>query len=162
NNRAQSQSPKVQSRTHDRPKPKVLTLRLHGAGFKPHPNPYKDSDDKAEQYSFKLLANGDLPEALGPTFMDDWIKVNPREQRLTGRIMNAIEEPWRANPAEFFRVNRGLVVSAESVKYDNETGTVEVVFSDPKKHGVLDGAHTLRKIVEDLIPATYRHSADAD
>jgi hypothetical protein len=161
-NSAQSQSPKTQSRTHDRPKPKVLTLRLHAAGFKPHPNPYKNSDDKAEQYSFKLLADGDLPEALGPTFMHDWSKVNPREQRLTGPIMNAIEETWRDNPAEFFRVNRGLVVSAESVKYDNETGAVEVVFSDSKKHGVLDGAHTLRKIVADLIPATYRRSADGD
>jgi hypothetical protein len=162
NDGAQSRSPRVQSRIHDRPKPKVLTLRLRAAGFKPHPNPYKDPEDKAEQYSFKLLANADLPGDLGPTFMEDWTKVNPREQRLTGPIMNAIEETWRDNPAEFFRVNRGLVVSAESVKYDNETGTVEVVFSDPKKHGVLDGAHTLRKIVKDLIPGTYGLSADAD
>ncbi len=159
---APSPTSKFQPRTHDRPKPKVLTLRVHAAGFKPHPNPYKDSEDKSEQYSFKLLANGDLPDAFGPTFMDDWMKVNPREQRLTGPIMNAIEETWRGNAAEFFRVNRGLVVCAESVKYDNETGIVELVFSDSKKHGVVDGGHTLRKIVADLIPATYGPTTNGD
>lgn len=150
-----SHSRTLQTGTQDRPKPKTLTLRLSATGFKPHPNPYKDSDDKAEQYSFKLLANGELPEALGQTFIDDWTKVNPREQRLSGPIMNAIEETWRESPGEFFRVNRGLVVSAASVKYDNDTGTVELVFSDQKRHGVVDGGHTLRKIVQDLIPATY-------
>jgi hypothetical protein len=161
-NGALSRSPKPNPRTHDRPKPKALPLRLHAAGFKPHPNPYKDSEDKGEQYSFKMLANGALPDALGPTFMDEWMKVNPREQRLTGPIMNAIEETWRDNPAEFFRVNRGLVVSAESVKFDNESGVVELVFTDPKKHGVLDGGHTLRKIVSDLIPSTYGPIAESE
>ena len=144
-----------QPRSHERLKPKSLTLRLKATGFKPHPNPYKDAEDKAEQFSFKLLANGELPDALGPTFLDQWMKVNPREQKLTGPIMNAIEETWRDNPTEFFRVNRGLVVSADSVKFDSETGTVELICTDPKKHGVLDGGHTLRKVIQDLIPATY-------
>lgn len=149
-----------QPRNQERSKPKAFTLRVQAAGFKPHPNPYRDSEDKGEQYSFKLLANGNLPVALGPTFMEDWMKVNPREQRLTGPIMNAIEETWRDSPAEFFRVNRGLVVSAESVRFENETTTVELVFADPKKHGVLDGGHTLRKIVSDLIPSTYSPEPD--
>lgn len=152
----------LQPRSHDRAKPKSLALRLLATGFKPHPNPYKDSEDRGEQYSFKLLANGALPDALGRTVMDDWMKVNPREQRLTGPIMKAIEETWRDNPVEFYRVNRGLVVSAESVKFDNETGTVELVFTDPKKHGVLDGGHTLRKIVEDLIPSMYGRIGDSE
>jgi len=157
---AHSQS--LQTRSHDRPKPKSLTLRLKATGFKPHPNPYKDSNDKSEQYSFKLLANAALPEALGPTLMEDWMRVNPREQRLTGPIMKAIADTWHDNPTEFFRVNRGLVVSADSVKFDAETGTVELVLTDVKKHGVLDGGHTLRKVVKDLIPSTYGRPSDAE
>jgi hypothetical protein len=132
---------------------KGFTLRSKGAGFKPHPNPY--GDQHGQQYTFKLLANGELVEAIGPDFMDEWMKVNPREQKLTGPIMKAIEDTWMGNPSEFFRVNRGLVISAESVKYDSETGMVEIVFTDPKKHGIVDGGHTFKKVVKELIPATY-------
>lgn len=132
---------------------KVTVLRIKVAGFKPHPNPYGEQD--GQQYSFKILANADLPASMGQNFMDEWMKVNPREQKLTGPIMNAIEDTWRDNPKEFFRVNRGLVVSAESVKFDAESGIAEITFSDIKRHGVLDGGHTLRKVVQELIPGTY-------
>lgn len=139
---------------------KLFTLRAKAAGFKPHPNPY--GDQHGQQYTFKLLANGELVEAIGLDFMDEWMKVNPREQKLTGPIMKAIEDTWMGNPSEFFRVNRGLVISAESVKFDSENGTVEIVFADPKKHGIVDGGHTFKKIIKELIPATYGPPTEDD
>jgi hypothetical protein len=123
------------------------------AGFKPHPNPY--GDNHGQQYSFKILANAELPIALGEGFLDQWMAVNPRQQKLTGPIMKSIAETWDASPHEFFRVNRGLVITAESVSYDNESGMAVIVLTDPKKHGIVDGAHTFRKVLEHLIPATY-------
>ena len=38
----------------------------------------------------------------------------------------------------------------------------EVVFTDHGKHGVLDGAHSLAKIVDELIPWTYGAADDSD
>jgi hypothetical protein len=144
-------------------KSNACIIKVKVAGFKPHPNPY--GDDHGQQYSFKLLANGELSKALskgfpndkfpGEGFLNEWMKVNPREQNLTGPIMKSIADTWDELPQEFFRVNRGIVITADSVSFDNESGTAVIVLSDPKKHGIVDGAHTFRKIVEHLIPATY-------
>lgn len=42
----------------------------------------------------------------------------------------------------FFFMNRGLVIAAEQATFDTEAGVVTVTFSDPKRHGLLDGGHT--------------------
>jgi hypothetical protein len=151
-----SKSASTTPKTLDRPKPKTKSVKVKVAGFKPHPNPY--GENFGEQYSFKLLANGELLKALGDGFLDQWMKVNPRQQKLTGPIMKSIADTWDESPHEFFRVNRGLVITAESVSYEKESdtsGMAVIVLTDPKKHGIVDGAHTFRKVVEHLIPATY-------
>jgi hypothetical protein len=143
-------------RNPQKPRPKTIKVRV--AGFKPHPNPY--GDDNAQQYSFKLLANGDLAAIMDESFLDEWTQVNPREQKLDGPIMRDIGRTWFERPKEFFRVNRGVVLSAEAVKYEKDkegdhTGVVELVLTDHRKHGMVDGAHSARKIIRDLIPQTY-------
>src|SRR5258706_5424338 len=92
-------------RRSEKEKPNTRHIRVGVAGFKPHPNPY--GEEHGQQYSFKMLANGSLPEALGSDFLKRWMKVNPREQNLTGPIMKSIAETWDEKPTEFFRVNRG-------------------------------------------------------
>ena len=76
--------------------------------------------------------------------------------------MDAIERTWKEFPSEFYRINRGFVLSADSVSWDKNSKMVEIVLADPKKHGVIDGAHTLAKLVEALIPATYGPEDAAD
>lgn len=126
-----------------------LTIRVRAVGFKPHPSPYPD--DSAHQYSFKILANDELATAFGDDFFRTWVKINPREQRLDGPVMRDLERTWNDYPREFFRVNRGIVLSAESVTYDADTGYSTIRLSSPDKHGGVDGMHTLRKIVDELI-----------
>ncbi len=135
-----------------------LLLEVRVAGFKPHPSPY--GDEHVQQFSFKLLANQDLPKALGKDFFFQWAKVNPREQKLGGPVMREVERTWYEYPREFFRINRGLVFSAESVTFDNDSGLAKIQFATPQKHGGVDGMHTLRTIIDELIPSTYSPPED--
>jgi AIPR protein len=149
-----------------RPKPaagRVLTLKA--GGFKPHPSPGQrvgadgepDGKENYQQFSFKVLADMRLKEELGDDVLSEtgWARVNPRGCKLVGPVMDAVEETWKEFPSEFYRINRGIVLTAESVTWDKATQTVEIVFTDQEKHGVLDGRHSLAKIVEELIPWTY-------
>lgn len=149
-----------QKRVEPPAKQRGLTLNVRVAGFKPHPSPY--GDDHVQQYSFKLLANQDLPKIFGDDFFRVWTKVNPREQKLDGPVMKEISRTWNDYPLEFYRINRGIVLTAESVTYNNETGTAQIRFSIPKLHGGLDGMHTLKKLLEDLIPSSYVTDDDDD
>ena len=46
-------------------------------------------------------------------------------------------------------LNRGLTISAKSVKYDNKNDRVTVDFEDFEVHGDIDGGHTYRIILEE-------------
>jgi hypothetical protein len=143
-------------------------LKLKAIGFKPHPTPsHSGADDEHyQQYSFKFLADADLIEALGPEMLDEqgWARVNPRGRTKKGPVLDAIETTWMEYGEEFYRINRGIVLSAESITWDKSTSTVEIVLSDKAKHGIVDGAHSLAKVVDDLIPETYglRPSAESE
>jgi hypothetical protein len=138
-------------------------------GFKPHPYPsQKDEDhegkDRVQQYSFKVLADPSLKEQLTDDVLAEggWSKVNPRGHKSVGPVMDAIEQTWRDYPDEFYRINRGTVWSAESVTWDKASTTVEIVLTDNEKHGVVDGRHSLLKLVEDLIPQSYGDEESED
>ncbi len=139
-------------------------VRLTAVGFKPHPQPTRRAGDdeqddtgSIQQYSFKVLADMTLKEQLGDDFISEhgWARVNPRGRKLASPVMDAVERTWIEHPAEFYRINRGIVLSADSVKWEKDSKTVEIVFTDRNRHGILDGAHSLAKIVDELIPATY-------
>lgn len=140
-------------------------LRLKAVGFKPHPHPrQKDSDEDeheskeaVQQYSFKVLADMSLKQAIGDDILAEngWTQVNPRGRKLRSPVMDALEDTWNENPHEFYRVNRGIVISADSVSWDKASKTVELVFTHTDKHGVIDGAHSLAKVVDELIPKSY-------
>jgi hypothetical protein len=139
-------------------------LRLTAVGFKPHPQPNRRTGDdeqddpgSIQQYSFKVLADMALKEQLGDDIISEhgWVRVNPRGRKLASPVMDAVEKTWNEHPTEFYRINRGIVLSADSVKWDKDAKIVEIVFTDRNRHGILDGAHSLAKIVDDLIPTTY-------
>ena len=49
---------------------------------------------------------------------------------------------------DFHLMNRGILLSAQDVRYNNYDDKMKVVFSDPDVHGNVDGGHTLRVILE--------------
>ena len=158
------------SSTSKRSSGRRKVLRLTAVGFKPHPQPNRRAGDdeqddtgSIQQYSFKVLADMALKEQLGDDFISEngWARVNPRGRKLASPVMEAVERTWIEHPTEFYRINRGIVLSAESVKWDKEAKIVEIVFTDRNRHGILDGAHSLAKIVDELIPETYGAADDS-
>jgi hypothetical protein len=78
----------------------------------------------------------DLPDLTG------WRKINVRDPKLTGAVPRAIRESVHANPDLFLFLNRGIVLSVDSVSFDNKTSDLTLGLSDPNLHGLLDGGHT--------------------
>lgn len=76
----------------------------------------------------------------------DWMETNPRQQNMDTTVAKAIKESLAENE-NFHELNRGIVISADNVSYDNKTETVTMEFNDLTIHGDIDGGHTLRAII---------------
>ncbi|PGK04574.1 abortive phage infection protein [Bacillus anthracis] len=74
--------------------------------------------------------------------------TNPREQKLTSSVAQKIEKSLLSNDGNFHIKNRGIVISADKVIYDNKTNTMTMVVTEPYEHGDIDGGHTYKLILE--------------
>src|SRR5438034_7905477 len=81
--------------------------------------------------------------------LDGWRKINVRDPKMTGSVPDAIRSSARDNPELFAFMNRGIVLSVESVNFDNKTGKLTLVMRDPTLHGLLDGGHTYNILLEE-------------
>lgn len=81
-----------------------------------------------------------------PQEMDDWFATNPREQKMSTNVAKKITESLRDND-NFHELNRGVLISAQDVKYDNASKELCITFDNPEIHGNIDGGHTLRAIL---------------
>jgi hypothetical protein len=97
-----------------------------------------------------VVAIQDLPD------LKSWRKINVRDPKTKGRVPNAIRESLLAHPQEFVFMNRGLVLSAEKVDISEKDKMMKVVFRDPDLHGLLDGGHTYRILMEERSNADPR------
>jgi hypothetical protein len=88
-----------------------------------------------------------------PEEIYDWMAVNPRERKMTTDVAKKISESLERND-NFHELNRGILLSAESVVYDNQKNEMTVEFTDPEKHGNIDGGHTLRAILDKKLKNT--------
>jgi hypothetical protein len=72
------------------------------------------------------------------------LETNPREQNLNSRVAKKIRESFLGEETGpiFHLLNRGLLISADSVHYDNQTDEMTIVMTDFRTHGVVDGGHT--------------------
>lgn len=120
---------------------KELTIMIPAKSFKKYDNPY-DSKEPAAKYQF--FANvADIPA----DWMD-WLSVNPREQKLTTDVARDIASSLRSNKKNFHVLNRGILLSADEVSFDNKEKKATIKFVDPKIHGIVDGGHTYRQILK--------------
>lgn len=74
--------------------------------------------------------------------------TNPRDQRLTSGVAQAIQESLESNDGYFHLKNRGIVLSAKSCTYNNQTKEVKIDFADSMLHGNIDGGHTYKIVCE--------------
>ena len=78
----------------------------------------------------------------------DWLDVNAREATDKGKVPKAIRETLMGKPEWFAPLNRGLTVVAKQIDYDNKTRELTIKFDDRLYHGVMDGGHTLKAILD--------------
>jgi hypothetical protein len=83
--------------------------------------------------------------------------TNPRQQNLQTKVAKAIRAGLLGESGPIFHLlNRGLLISAETVTYDNKTSRVTIHMPNGERHGVVDGGHTYRIIKENLDALTMQ------
>lgn len=121
---------------------KVSNYKVMGSPYK------KEAKDTQEETIYYLLVNmKDLPENLP-------LDVNPRVPKMgtnvAKRLINAVIEP----ETDFYINNRGIVISAKSLKYNPNNQSVEIDLGDRNdendiySYGILDGGHTYTAIMQ--------------
>lgn len=116
-----------------------MELKFKVSSFRKIPNPYIRSDNvgetKPEMYIL-ICDVKDLPPDIPMT-------TNPRMQNEKTKVAKKIQASLTNHTERtFYLLNRGMLLSAKSVRYNNEENVVSVIFEDLNVHGNVDGGHT--------------------
>lgn len=118
----------------------MANFQLFAKSFKKMEDP-TSSESKRTKYVCYVQAN------TIPTVFDNWMETNPREQKMTTNVAQKIINSLKENN-NFHELNRGILMSADAVSYDNKLGVVDIEMNDTTIHGNIDGGHTLRAILD--------------
>lgn len=127
-----------------------VTLTFPAQSFRRIPNPYlkSESGDQEANMYMAICDVKSLPDHIP-------METNPREQNLNTNVAKKIKASLLNTAAlDFYLLNRGLLLSAKEVSFNNYSNEITVTFSDPEVHGNVDGGHTYRTILK------YRDSLD--
>jgi hypothetical protein len=96
------------------------------------------------------VARKELVVALDQYPYDFGYGPNPREPDPTSRVSKRIGETLKENCKNFHLLNRGVVVVAKQIEYDNKSQRVRLTLheTDEEKrlYGILDGGNTTKRI----------------
>lgn len=121
---------------------KNTELEIKVDSFRKIPNPYKEGPGSVSQMFTAICDVKDIPEELL-----DWMETNPRKQNIRGGVAKKIKTSL-SESRDFHLLNRGILLSAYDVTYNNYDNKMKLVFTDPEVHGNVDGGHTLRVILD--------------
>ncbi|MCL2858136.1 MAG: AIPR family protein [Streptococcaceae bacterium] len=76
------------------------------------------------------------------------METNPRNQNIKTNVAKKIRESLQIDDGLFYLKNRGIVLSAGTVRFDNKKNEVTIYFDDFNVHGNIDGGHTYKIIKE--------------
>ncbi|WP_425805570.1 AIPR family protein [Desulfitobacterium sp. Sab5] len=110
--------------------------------FKKFEDPYNPKETPAKYQFFVNAKNV-------PSELEFWLDVNPREQKLNTDVSRDIKNSLLSEDKTFHLLNRGILISAEDITFDNVEKKVELVLSDNQKHGIIDGGHTYKIIISE-------------
>lgn len=117
-------------------------LEFKVESFRKIPNPYKDDGPNVSQMYTAICDVKEVPAELL-----DWMETNPRKQNTRSGVAKKIKESLLSGQ-DFHLMNRGILISAEDVRFNNYDNKCRILLSDPNYHGNVDGGHTLRVIIE--------------
>lgn len=122
-----------------------MELKFKVSSFRKIPNPYIKSENLGETKPEMYVLICDVKDL--PTNIP--MGTNPRMQnektKVAKKIQNSLTNHTERN---FYLLNRGMLLSAKSVSYNNEENVVTVLFEDLSIHGNVDGGHTYTIIKE--------------
>ncbi len=121
---------------------KQRTFEIKVDSFRKIPNPYKEGPNSVSQMYTAICDVKDLPEDL-----IDWMETNPRKQNTNSGVAKKIRTSLTEGQ-DFHLLNRGILLSAQDVTYNNYDNTMRLVFTDSNFHGNVDGGHTMMVILE--------------
>ncbi|MBU8933611.1 MAG: AIPR family protein [candidate division Zixibacteria bacterium] len=73
--------------------------------------------------------------------LSEWGKSNLRDPKDRGKVPQMIRAALHEEEL-FVYLNRGIVIIADNVKFDNKSMEVSVTFTERDIHGLIDGGHT--------------------
>jgi len=120
--------------------------------FRSQPVPVQGLDRKAIVLSDCFVDVNSLPLEL-----QEWLEVNPRipkfttKNKLAGTVAKAIVKTLQEEPERFALKNQGIYISVDSAIHQKQpggNGLLTLILTDKKRHGVINGGHTLRAILE--------------
>lgn len=114
------------------------TIKVSDNNFRKLEDPLGNTDSR--KYIF-YARTCDVPEGIP-------MATNPRDQKLTSSVANAIADSLLSNDGSFHLKNRGIILSAKKVHYDNRLQEVTIEFDDESCHGNIDGGHTYKILLE--------------
>lgn len=120
----------------------MKTIEFKVSSFRKIPNPYVniDSDSKmlTEPSMYILICDvKNLPKDIPME------KTNPRNQKETTKVARQIISSLKDDPDNnFYLLNRGILLSAKSINFNNVNKIVSIFFEDENLHGNVDGGHT--------------------
>ncbi len=128
-------------------------LELHTPEYRALPLPHSPVAGGQRQKRATFYVHvADLPREL-----TEWMGVNPRiprydrKERLKGPVVAGIRQTLSEDPELFEIINSGIWILADKlnfVKTEGGAGIVEVVLTDPERHGLVNGGHTAKTIFE--------------
>ncbi|WP_409967542.1 AIPR family protein [Bengtsoniella intestinalis] len=119
-------------------------MTFKAEAFRKIPNPYLKADQgtQAAEMYFAICDIKNIPDNIP-------MQTNPREQKLTTGVAKKIKESLLNEEAlDFYLLNRGLLLSAKSVTYNNYSNEITITFEDLDVHGNVDGGHTYKTILQ--------------
>ena len=105
---------------------KLIEIKVES--FRKIPNPYKGDTSEFPQMYTAICDVKNVPEELL-----DWMETNPRKQNVNGKVGKKIRNSLLTR-SDFHLLNRGLLISAEDVKYNNYDSKMSLLFTDPEVH----------------------------
>lgn len=114
------------------------TIRVSDNNFRRYDDPL--GNEKSKKYIF-YVRTCDVPDGIP-------MATNPRDQKLSSSVARAISESLLSNDGFFHLKNRGIILSAKRVRYDNRRQEVTIEFDDESCHGNIDGGHTYKILLE--------------
>lgn len=125
----------------------MAKLIIPALQFKKFSDPFETLDpslrgERPTKYRF-YCKTADVPEELL-----NWMETNPRSQNLNTAVGKAICASLFEDNKSFHLWNRGILLSAESITFDNRSNLATIILTNPSVHGNIDGGHTLKAIIE--------------